>query len=98
MAPPGGLREASREHFFSFFTCFFFWREPGNETKTEISVKSALGRPPGGPPEAPSEDSPRRRYPSQVIIMAHFGSVLGAHFFAIKTKKERSRKGSLFRL
>ena len=30
--------------------------------------------------------------------MAHFGSVLGAHFFAFKTKKERSRKGSLFRL
>ena len=79
-APPGCLREASREHFARKFQFVFrFWVRVHKIKHTE-KRKSYLGWPPGGTPEAPSQDSLRCRYHSHESTLSHFGGVPGAHF------------------
>ena len=55
-APPGCLREASREHFSRKFQFVFrFWVRVQKMKHTQ-KRKNALGGPPGGTPEAPSPE------------------------------------------
>ena len=55
-APPGCLRESSREHFSRKFQFMFRFRVRVKKMKHIKKRKSALGRPQGGTPEAPSTE------------------------------------------
>ena len=78
-APRCALRKPP-ETLLCFFVRSYFWSRTQNEIKTGIYIKSVLGRPSGGTPEAPSRDLIRCRYHSQEHTLAHFGRVSEAHF------------------